>query len=414
MSGNGQTTVSGVRVASFSRQEEPVSTGGRRLEFVAHFFLVLLALAIWWIARDMVSVERQLQSAAQVQVKLDPKLENVWQIVGEDSFRISLKVDGPNREINQFESSIEQNPAYHSYGYDIEPGDLTGVGDTEERVTIKLDLRHMNLSGDGSGHSELKVQPIISEGEYTVTLERFVTRKAHVDLTAGISGEIGGFAFDPVLERDFEVEVFGPASRVNAVVGGRGLPVLLVNADINQVLQTIARLEDKTIDEILQLGQILTSLPLTPIEGLTARKAGGKDEIAQVNVQISFTELQNYVPASHSFPVDVKMPNWLIRKGARILELPETIPVGLLVLSTQKIDFNEKYVKVVIDLSGITEDSVQINGPEGGGPGRRTVRVSNLYYQLEMDTSRLTYKFENPELTADRYLPTEVEIVWSE
>ncbi|MDC1142796.1 hypothetical protein OAU50_06865, partial [Planctomycetota bacterium] len=298
MSSNGQTSVSGVRAANVSRREDaPSSGGGKGYEIVAHLSLVLLAFAIWWIARDMVSIERQLPNAAQVQVRLDPALKNVWQIVGESNFRIGLKIEGPNGEINQFESSLEQNPSYHSYIYDVAPSDLEKLQNPSvERTTIKVDLRRMRLSGDGGGPVELKVQPNITEGEFTVTLERFVTRKARVDLKAGISGEVSGYAFTPVLQRGFEVEVFGPASRVNAVVGGNGVPVLKVNADINQILQTNARLENKSVEEILELGQVLTGLPLTPIEGVTVRKAGGSDEIAQVNVQISFTELQNYVP----------------------------------------------------------------------------------------------------------------------
>ncbi|MCF6227294.1 MAG: hypothetical protein L3J82_01345 [Planctomycetes bacterium] len=415
MNSNGQTSVSGLRVSNNSRREEAPVPPSKRMEFVAHFFLVLLALAIWWIARDMVSVERQLQSAALVQVKLDPALDNIWRIDSKSSFPIGLTVTGPNREINQFESSIAENPGLVAYSYTISKADLKAFqNSSDERITVGVELSRMSALGEGPTTAELKVQPIISERKFSVTLERFITRKAKIDLESGIKGEISGYALETKLHGDFAVEVFGPASRVNAVAGSDGYPLLLVNADIKQAIETIARVEDKPFEEILRLGQVITSLPITRVEGIVVRMAGTSDEVAQVNVSIKITELQNYVSVDGTFPVDVMMPNWLMRKGARISEMPKGLQVQMQVLNTQRNDFDEKYLQVVIDLSSLTEEGAKIIGPEGGGPGKRTMRISNLYYALVIDTTRLTYKFQNPELTADRYLPTEVEIVWSE
>lgn len=415
MSGNGQTTVNGTRPTYNSRRESAAVAPRKRFEYIAHFFLIVLACAIWLIASDMVSIERQLQSNAIVHLKLDPELENVWRITGKDSLEIGLKVKGPTHEINQFESSLNENPDILSYAYDIGLDDIKSLSEGgKEQVTLSLDLRRMRLSSEGTGPSELVVQPIIGEKKYTVTLERYITRKARVSLMDGISGEVSGYSFVAILQREFEVEVFGPAGRVNAVKDEANTPVLHVNADIKQILETQARLEATDIEDILKQGHMLISLPLMPIEGITVRKTGGEDEIAQVNVQISFTELQNYVPVTRSFPVDIIMPNWLIRKGARISNLPESFTVELLLLVTQRIDFNDKFVQVVIDLSDVTEEGQKIEGPEDGGPGRRNITVSNVYFALVIDSSRLTYKFENPELTADRYLPTEVKLDWTE
>ncbi|MEE9312676.1 MAG: hypothetical protein V3V10_09730, partial [Planctomycetota bacterium] len=285
MSSNGRASVSSLRAGSNSRREEAVSHSGRRMEFVAHFFLVLLAVAIWWIARDMVSVERQLQSAALVQVKLDPALDNIWRIDSKSSFPIGLNVTGPNREINQFESSIAENPGLVAYSYTISKVDLKAFqNSTDERVTVGVELSRMSALGEGASTAELKVQPIISERKFSVTLERYVTRKARIDLKTGITGEISGYALETTLHGDFAVEVFGPASRVNAVLGSDGYPLLHVDADIKQAIETIARVEDKPVEEILRLGQVITSLPITPVEGVIVRMVGSRDEVAQVNV----------------------------------------------------------------------------------------------------------------------------------
>src|SRR5262245_51911012 len=111
---SGSTTVSGVRR----------STGSIRIEAprrnVASFVpthVVILALAgvLWWIARDMVSVNRTLTDAATVVFELDPSLTGNYRLMSKGTVSISLEVSGPTREINTLVSDLQSRAFLYRY-----------------------------------------------------------------------------------------------------------------------------------------------------------------------------------------------------------------------------------------------------------------------------------------------------------
>ena len=84
------------------------------------------------------------------------------------------------------------------------------------------------------------------------------------------------------------------------------------------------------------------------------------------------------------------------------------------VLGDMKGNFSDKYVSVKIDLSRFKESDVRIEAPEGGGPGPRKVKFSNIYYSLDINEEKLTYRFLSDKVTARKYRQTEIEVVWTE
>ena len=50
---------------------------------------------------------------------------------------------------------------------------------------------------------------------------------------------------------------------------------------------------------------------------------------------MTYTRLQDYVQVSREFPVEIVFPNWLAQKGARVDNLPDSVPVDMKVLIEQ-------------------------------------------------------------------------------
>lgn len=77
MSGSGGTSVSNMRPpAGASRRGDTRRMGERRigLGWSVHIVILALAVLLWWIARDMVSVTRTLTDAGRVHFTLSEEL----------------------------------------------------------------------------------------------------------------------------------------------------------------------------------------------------------------------------------------------------------------------------------------------------------------------------------------------------
>ncbi len=236
-----------------------------------------------------------------------------------------------------------------------------------------------------------------------------------LDLT-GVNGKVEGYSFTARVQQDFEIDAFGPAGLIDAMTSsGNRAQLQIASIDVNQILRNKSLVEGKSVETLLRQGYLVSNLQLVPVEGLQIRRHGQNLPVAEAPVEFTFTELQDYALVSGEFAVNVILPNWLVQKGARLPSMAKTLPVELRVLSSQREFFREPYVRVVVDLSQIKEGDHNPDAPEGGGPGTRRLRLSNLYYSIQYSRDKLTIKpFANPKITPDNYLPVEVEIVWVE
>ncbi|MCG3182119.1 MAG: hypothetical protein ICCCNLDF_00180 [Planctomycetes bacterium] len=428
MSGGGQTSVSGMRAPGASRRGET-----RRQErwvgfgWSVHIVILALAVLLWWIARDMVSVSQQLKDAGRVRFELSETLKGEWRIFSQASLPVTLDVSGPTNEINKFASELEQSPGRFAYRYEITPADIANLQpDRRQQVQLTVETRNFEATSEIVVSDELKVRPLGGERVFTVTLERFIQRDANVDLGAAAKGQIQvtlnrrdgrtetrAYSYSAEVTQDRPIEVWGPASLVEANTDSLGQARLKVSIDARQVLDNFAKSENLTIEQVLDQGSVVSIVQLVPIDGVEVRDKDQKRPVATVPVKVTYNRLQDYVPVSREFEVDVILPNWLAQKSARVENLPSNIRVDMKVLSSQRPNFTEQYVHVRLDLSSLNRNELEIVNVEGTNLKR--AKVLNLYYSLDIDTERLTYEFVNENVTADQYLPIgEITIVWTE
>ncbi|MBE7493101.1 MAG: hypothetical protein HS108_15275 [Planctomycetes bacterium] len=408
------TTVSGLKPPTGNTRRE--SRPSVRSALPAHLIILVLAVVLWWIARDMVAVNRTLRDGATVRVMLEPELQGQWRVVPPDTMKISLDVSGPTREINKFASELETSRVF-GYRYSVTAADIENLTpNARQQVTMQLDLRKLERAGDSGAPAELTIKPVAGERTYQITLEQFIVRQAVVDLQGGVSGRIEGYSFTQRVQQDFDIEVFGPAGGVDAITNRGGRAVLSVASfDINTVLANKSRLEGKSIETLLRQGSLVANLQLVPVEGLVIRRRGQSVTVAEVPVEFTFAELQDWAKVSGDLPVSVMLPNWLAQKKSLAMNVEKSLPVELEVLSSQRENFPSA-LRVVIDISQIKEADQTIEAPAGGGPGPRRLKLTNIYYALLITPrDRLTVKpFSNPKVTLDTYLPVELEISWVE
>ncbi|MBK9975527.1 MAG: hypothetical protein IPP14_12220 [Planctomycetes bacterium] len=414
---SGQTTLSGNKPQTGSLRRDG-REGARALwaALPAHVVIFALACVLWWIARDMVAVNRTLRDTATVSFALDGDLNGQWRIVSTDAALIGLDVSGPTKEINVFASELEASRGRFGYRYLITNADLqNATPNAQHQITLVVDVRKFERVGEATVPAELVIKPIAGERTYQVTLEQFINRQAVLDLT-GVNGKVEGYSFTARVQQDFEIDAFGPAGLIDAMTSsGNRAQLQIASIDVNQILRNKSLVEGKSIETLLRQGYLVSNLQLVPVEGLQIRRHGQNLPVAEAPVEFTFTELQDYALVSGEFAVNVILPNWLVQKGARLPSMAKTLPVELRVLSSQREFFKEPYVRVVVDLSQIKEGDHNPDAPEGGGPGTRRLRLSNLYYSIQYSRDKLTIKpFANPKITPDNYLPVEVEIVWVE
>jgi hypothetical protein len=413
----GGTSVSNLQVPRASRRSEAQGSRLRvPMAWTVHVFLIGLAVVIWWIARDMVSVTRSLQDSARVRVELSPELEGQWRILSSSTLPVTLEVSGPTKEINDFASELETNPGRFDFLYQITPSEVANLrANQRQQAVLRLDFSKLADSAESPAPAELTVRPLAGDRIYQVTLERYVARPAWVDLDSGITGRISGYSYERRIQGDLEIEVFGPASQVEAITGDDGRARLQVaEARVEQLVANKASVERREERSILDEGKLITTLPLVPVEGVQARRPDSGVPVQQVPVEITFMVLQNYVDVRGDFPVSVTLPGWLVQRGAVVRGLPSELTVELEVLNNQRGNFNRQNVEVVLDLSHLTPDDVSVETPESV-PGLHRAKASLQHYRLRINRDRLTYRFKNPDVTTDRYYPiTEVTIEWTE
>jgi len=414
----GGTSVTNLKAPQASRRGDAKSPVRRiPLGWTVHIILIVLALVIWWIARDMVSITRSMKDSTRVRFELSAELEGKWRIASADTMPVTLEIAGPTKEINKFASELESNPGRYGFVYQISAADVAGLRvNQREQATLRIDFNRLADSTDSTAPAELKVTPLAGDRIYQVVLERYVARPAWVDLESGITGRISGYSFDRRIQGNLDIEVFGPASLVEAITGEDGRARLQVaEVTVSQLVAnkaTLERREERSI--LMEDGHLITTLQLLPVEGVQVRRAESGVAVHQVPVEITFTVLQNYVDVRGQFPVNVVMPNWLAQRGAVVRDLPGELNVELEVLNNQKQNFNKQNVSVLLDLSALTPNDVIIETPEGA-PNQRRAKASLLYYRLLINRERLTFRFKNPDVTVDRYIPiTEVIIEWTE
>ncbi|MCB9894453.1 MAG: hypothetical protein H6839_08385 [Planctomycetes bacterium] len=435
MSGSGATSVSGIRAPSASRRGDTRRkerwTGGG---IAVHIIILALAVLLWWIARDMVSVTQSLKDAGRVRFELSEDLRGEWRVFSQTSMPVSLEASGPTKEINDFASQLETTPGRFTYLYEITAADIANLQpDRRHLIQLTVDIRKFEATSEAVAPPELTVRPVVgSAGQnvFQVTLERFITRDATIDLGPAAKGQIQVQVKGSTKSRPYSyssearptnpLEVRGPASLVEAITDPNGSAKIKVSVDALQALRNFASVNAQTEEQVLQQGSLVSNMQLLPIENVELRERY-KDEtgteqsrpVSFVNVRITYTPLQDFVQVSREFAVEVVLPNWLVQKSARVENLPSNIQVDMKILGSQRPNFNEQNVHVRLDLSTLTRNELEIENVEGTTTKR--AKVLNWYYSLDINTERLTYEFFNENVTAEQYLPIgEITIAWTE
>lgn len=435
MSGKGGTSVSGMRAPGGSKRGDARAEPRKRFQlgWIVHLFILILAALLWWIARDMVSVTKTLNEAGRVRFEVSDELKDDWRVMSGSELSVTLEASGPTKEINDFATELDQSPGRFAYRYVITSGDIENLRvNSRNQVTLNADIRKFQATGESVAPPELNVRPLLSgDARFVVVLERYITRPAQIELGASKTGEVQvqndsgqmeAWTFEASEKLDTPINVYGPASQVDSITDAEGVAHPKVSIDATQMLQNLAETSGKSTLSLVSGPDIITTLPIVPTpmvevrEDADNRRDGAPIVVAQVPVAFHFTRLQNYENVSDNFPVNVVLPNWLARMGARVENLATTLQVDMKVLRGQIHNFspNTNNVKVMLNLSSLKQQDVEIETIEG--TDQKRIVVTNAYYSLDVNTERLTYKFASDLVTPAQYLPIseEISIVWTE
>ncbi|MCC7508955.1 MAG: hypothetical protein IT464_06240 [Planctomycetes bacterium] len=412
----GATTVSGSRPANASRRGD-TRVAARRLpiNISVHVVLITLAVLVWWIARDMVSVTRTLRDASRLKFELSEELKADWRVTSALIVPVSLDVTGPTKRINEFASELDANPGRYSFSYRIDPENLPPDAGSKRVVVVRVDLLQLKPSAEGGAPAELNIRPLTGDRAYEVTLEAYVTRRAYVDLSTSVVGEVSGYTWKARIAPDTQLQVRGPASKLDTIMGANDMARLTISKlDVGEFISNKSITLNKPIDEVLgQDSKHSTIASLVPREDvvfqqvIASESPGGTSKVqtaTQVAVEIHFTRQQDFVQVDSRFPVNVLLPNWLVQRGARVRDLEDDLQVTLRVLASQRANFTERNVRVVIDLSQMKDTDFTIEEPEGGVGLFRAKPKTQLYYSLIINRERLTPKYPGEGITDERYL----------
>lgn len=410
---SGSATVSGVRRSTGSIR---IDAPGRGFASYVPTHVVILALAcvLWWIARDMVSVNRTLNDAATVVFELDPALTGSYRLVSKDQIPISLEVSGPTREINNLVGDLQSKSFL--YRYTITKAEIEqGVRGQRNQVSFQTDAAKLQRGGEGSAPVELTIRPVSGDRGYQIVVEAFDRREATVDL-ADITGEVQGFKVTRSLQPGLAIEVYGPTSQVDNVADETGRPVVhVVQADVNEILRNRAAVDGLPVAELLAQGTLVVPLQLVPIDFLKYRRkdaSGQSIEVTSVTVELKFQREVDDVKKEGEFPVNVIMPDWMWQKGVTLENVHKTRPVDVRILKSQEEHFPDA-ISVVLDLRSLRPDDARVKVTQNGGRREYLLHVTNLYYALDYDRERLsTLVFDNPKLKPREYLTAEFDVKW--
>jgi hypothetical protein len=423
------STVSGMKPPNPSRRVEAAPPRrGIPVGLSVHVVLIVLAALVWWIARDMVSVNSTLQNASRLKFELSEELRGEWRIDSAETLPVSLEVSGPSKRINEFASELSVNPFRYSYLYRISAEDIPAATAPGRPVTVRVNLEELSTSADVSTPAELSIRAVAGDRTYQVTLEPYVTRPAVVNLATGVTGEVTGYTYTAQVSETWRLRVRGPVSKVDRLSSTPGGPASLALSpplNVREFVQNKALTARVSRDELLAVESRHTTMAtLASIEDVAILRvrddAEADERVSQVSIELLFRRQQDYEQVEGSFPVSVILPDWLYSKErVSVRGIERTQPVILRVLSGQVANFTEEHVRVIVDLSRLEqEEHFNITRPEESpGLTRAQPRVT-LWYSLNIDRDMLTYEFppREPEpITEDRYLPvTRLTIEWFE
>lgn len=424
MSGTTNTTtqIAGARTAASLRREDKRGFAILGLSPASHVVLLMLACLIWWIARGMVNQTLTVENAAEVHFELDPALKDTWAIVRTPNVATtSVDLSGPSAEVAASASSLQANRGVFRYVYTIKPADVERLQvDTNLQTTFERELAQFRVEGQAIKKPEVRILDPGAGRVQSIRIEKMVVRDALALWRDRITGEIPGFKMSIAVQEDFQLEVFGPASRVREISGDDGRPTLrITTVDIVQLVSNRSKLDGKERDVVLREGftEMLDLAPV-PVDGVTVRRKGTKTPVTQVPFKFTFEALKDYVETpARDFPVSVIMAPWMIEKGVRYEGVAKQVNVLMLVLRSQVSEFNDSNVSVVLDLSRLQLSELKnIEEPEGGGPGPRRARLTGLYYSLVINTSKITEpRFRRDDVSPRQYVPAEeIRLVWTE
>lgn len=425
-----QSPISAARPAGISRQTgKHIRRSRISVGISVHVVLIVLAGLIWWIARDMVSITRKLDDASRLRFELSDDLRTRWRIVSEDTLPVTLEVTGPTKRINDFAREMDANPGRFPFRFRVTQADLPDPSSPRRQAVVRLNPDELARHAEGTVPAELNISPLAGDRVYEVVLEPFVTKPAFVDITGGVVGEIPGFSLRAAVAPDWRFQVFGPLSKVDAISTGPGDTArLTISPPLNvlEFVQSKATSERKTREEVLGPdSRHTTSARLAATEGVEIQRirspepdsdANRVETVTQVDVELHFTQQQTHVAMDHSFPVSLWLPGWLLAKHPRPrgIDLEELIPVRLLILPAQRDLFNERNVKLVIDMSGLTADDFQIDGPDPETGLYVAQPLANQFYSLRI-SPELSYRLPGENVTADQYLEKAgIRFEWTE
>lgn len=424
---SGSTTISGAKAPAASRRGETRAVQRRLpLNITVHVVLITLAVLVWWIARDMVSVTRTLRDSSRLKYELAEELKNDWRISSAQIVPVSLDVSGPTKRINDFASELDDNPGRYSFLYRIEPDNLPPDARGKKQVTIRVDLSRLPANAEGGIPAELNIRPLTGDKVYEVTLEAFVTRRAWVDLSTNVVGGVPGYQWKASVPADTQLQVRGPAGKVDALTGANEMVRLVISRlDVGEFAANKAATLNRPVEEVLgQDSKHSTIVSLVPREDIAVQQVipseapGGASRAqpaTQVAVEIHFTREQDFIRVEGRFRVNVLLPNWLVQKGARVRDIENELPVTLRVLSSQRANFTDRNLRVVVDLSQMSESDFLIEAPDGG-VGRFVAKPRpQMYYSLLINRERLTVRYPGEGVTDERYLQVSgLSIEWTE
>lgn len=414
-----QPPISAARSAGVSRQTGTLMRRSRfSLSMSVHVVLIVLAGLIWWIARDMVSITSKLDDASRLRFVLSDDLKDQWRIVSETTMPVTLEVTGPTKRINDFAREMDANPGRYSFSYRITQADLPSSPAPRRQAAIRLNVDEIARRAEGSPPAELIIKPLAGDRVYEVVLEPFVTKLAFVDITGGVVGDVPGYGVSASVSADWQLQVHGPLSKVDAISTGPGGTARLTISpplSVPEFVQSKANAERKTREEVLGTdSRHTTSARLAATEGveiqrLRASEPGGDaqrvEPVTQIDVELHFKQQQTHVAMDESFPVSLWLPGWLAAKHPRPrgIDLEERIPVRLHILPAQRDRFNEQNVKLVIDMSSLTVDDFKIEGPDPETGLYTAQPLTNQFYSLRI-SPELSYRLPGENVTVDQYI----------
>ena len=413
MTGNeSSTNLSGLRTppTGVSGRDATPAEKVERTSWVVYVMILVLSMLVWWMARDRVKVSDTLPQSGVVKVELGDDLIGLWRIVPQEEVWIDLEAEGPAREISALQKNLGSVDNRFELYYQVIASDVD-VSEEQNRVTLEIAPKQFVLRTYGLVPAEVDVSSAGLSKPHTIVLERYVARPAVLEVKTLPTVKVPGLSYSVAAVARFPLEAFAPYGVIQDQNLRGGQVVLSVLwPDIQSMVEGKAAEENLTAVEILKRGRLVADLELDVPPLLSVRRKDSSVQIRAVSVEFTFSLQHDYVEESGDFPVSVILPNWLARKGAVVVGLQESLHVKMSVLRGERANFNEQNVAARIILDDVTEKEYEgrITETESG----YSLKLSPRFISLDIKKDKLTYKFDNQNVTAERYANVEVNIEW--